>query len=54
MWFHEVKTRIRKANYSGEKQLLDVMERTLKEYEDHDFSNYYHGSLKFVEKGIRK
>lgn len=54
MWFHEVKTKIRKTNYSGERQLLDVMNRTLKEYEDHDFSSYYHGSLKFVEKGLRK
>lgn len=54
MWFHEVKTKIRKTNYSGEKQLLDVMNRTLKEYEDHDFSSYYHGTIKFVEKGLRR
>jgi transposase len=48
MWFHELKTKVRKINYSGEKQLLEIMHRTLKTYEDHDFSNYYHGSLKFV------
>jgi hypothetical protein len=33
---------------------MDIMDRTLKDYEDHDFSNYYHGTLKFVEKGLRK
>lgn len=33
---------------------MEIMERILKEYEDHDFSNFYHGSLKFVEKGLRK
>jgi len=30
------------------------MERTLKEYENHDFSAYYHGTLKFVEKALRR
>jgi hypothetical protein len=30
------------------------MDRTLRDYEDYDFSNYFHGSLKFVEKGLRK
>jgi len=53
-WFNEVKAKIRKINYSGEKQLLDIMHRTLKEYENHDFTNYYKGALKHVEKGINK
>lgn len=33
---------------------MEIMERTLKEYEENDFSNYYHGTLKYVEKGLRK
>ena len=36
------------------KQLFEIMERILKEYECHDFTNYYHGSLKFVMKGLKK
>jgi hypothetical protein len=42
------------VNYSGEKQLFVIMQKILKEYEVHDFSAYYHGSLKFVEKGLKK
>ena len=42
MWFSEVKAKIRRTNYSGENQLLDIMERTLKEYENYDFSNYFY------------
>lgn len=53
-WFSEVKSKIRKINYTGEKQLLDIMNRTLKEYENHDFNNYFKGILKHVEKGINK
>jgi hypothetical protein len=45
---------VRKINYSGERQLLEIMERTLKGYENYSLSNYYHGTLKFVEKGLRK
>jgi transposase len=33
MWFHEIKTKIRKVNYAGERQLMEIMARTLKEYE---------------------
>ena len=54
MWFHEVKTRVRKVNYTGERQLMEVMQRILKDYEDHDFSAYYFGTLKYIEKGLRK
>lgn len=32
MWFHEVKTNIRKVNYSGERQLMEIMERELNKY----------------------
>jgi transposase len=53
-WFNEVKSKIRKINYSGEKQLLEIMHRTLKDYENFDFSNYYRGILKHVEKGLNK
>ena len=54
MWFSEVKSKIRRTNYSGENQLLDIMERTLKEYENYDFSNYFAGIMKHVTKGINK
>jgi hypothetical protein len=30
------------------------MQRILKEYEDYDFSNYFRGVLKHVEKGINR
>ena len=53
-WFHEIKVKLKKINYSGEKQLFTIMDYLLKKYEDHDFSNYYHGTMKYVEKGLRK
>ena len=54
MWFHEVKVQIKKTNYTGENQLMEIMSRTLKKYEDYDFSNYYHGTMKFVDKGLKR
>lgn len=53
-WFSEVKAKVRKTNYSGERQLLDIMQRTLREYENYDFSNYFQGIMKYVQKGINQ
>lgn len=54
MWFSEIKSRVRKTNYSGEKQLLEIMQRILKEYESYDFSNYFSTIQKHVNKGINR
>ena len=54
MWFGELKAKIRKSNYNGQNQFLELMNNKLKAYENKDFSNYFAGILKHVEKGVNK
>lgn len=54
MWFNEVKSEVRTTDYTGQKQLLVVMQRILACYESKDFSNYFAGVNKYVEKALNR